>query len=374
MKLYVKIVCVVFCILCVGMLFARTPSRTGKTGEQYTVPHRGETPYTPSSRQGGVLFVEDKAGTFGPPTQPDPLWQGVLDAILGSGNYGWFGPTAEDSSSGPDSLEMMNYDLVIWNCYDYWWDSYPALTATDQLNVEAYLYNQGAIWLLGHDVLYSGVPETYMQTFFHLQSASQDYITDEPDINLHGLVEIDSIAFLATSDYASNNFWPDALTPDAYAHVVLEDTDNSQDVGIFYPGQGDWQSAFWAIDGRSPNPYNEWVTMVTQMLEAFGITGIKETPGNEVARRLWLTVSPDPVVQTTTIDYNIPSPGHVRLEVFNRAGQLVKTIVDQHKPAGSYSEVWNGKDRNGTPVANGVYFARLECGEFMGTASLVVVR
>lgn len=373
MKLSVKTVCVVCCILCVEMLSARTPSRTGNVPEQYIITSRGESPYVPSLRQGGVLFVEDISGTFGPGTSPDPLWQGTLDAILGTGNYGWY-TTASAGDDGPDSTEMMNYDLVIWNCYDYWFQDTAALTGNDQLHLESYFYNQGAVWLIGQDLLWSGVPMTFMETFFHLQSANQDYYWDEPDVNLHGLVEIDSIAFLATSDYASNNFFTDALVPDAYAHVVLEDTDMSEDVGIFYPGQGDWQAAFWTIDGRNPDPYSEWIDMVTGMLEAFGITGIKETPGQETARRLWLTISPDPVVQTTTVNYNIPMTGHIRLEIFNRAGQHVITFVDEQKPAGSYTQTWNAKDKTGVPVANGVYFVRLECNELISTASLVVVR
>ncbi|MBN2619835.1 T9SS type A sorting domain-containing protein [candidate division WOR-3 bacterium] len=373
MRLSVKIVCGLMCALCVSVLSARSPSRTSEVAQQYIVPQRGESVYVPSSRQGGVLFVEDICGTFGPGTSPDPLWQGTLDAILGTGNYGWY-TTTSAGDNGPDSLEMMNYDLVIWNCYDYWWQDTTALTGIDQLNLESYFYNQGGVWLIGQDLLWSGVPMTWMQSFFHLASATQDYLWDEPDVNLHGLVEIDSIAFLATSDYASNNFFTDALVPDAYAHVVLEDTDNSQDVGIFYPGQGDWQAAFWTIDGRNPNPNSEWVQMVTQMLEAFGITGIQETPGHEVARRLWLTISPDPVVQTTTVSYNVPLAGHVQLKIFNRAGQHVVTLIDEQKPAGTYTLTWNARDKAGVPVANGVYFVRLECNELVNTASLVVVQ
>ena len=371
MKLSVMIVCL--CIFSVTMLPARSPSRTGDMSDRFVNPYKGETPYSPSSRQGGVLFVEDISGLFGPGTSPDPLWQGTLDAILGSGNYGWFGPTPDSAANGPDSTEMMNYDLVIWNCYDYWWDFQPALTTADQNNLQSYFYNGGSVWLIGHDVLWSGVPMTFMQTFFHLQSANQDYLQDEPDVNLHGLVEIDSISFLATSDYSANNFWPDALTPDGFAHVVLEDTDMSEDVGIFYPGQGDWLAAFWAIDGRSPNPYNDWIDMVTGMLDAFGVYGIEETPGQNVARRLSMTVSPDPVVIATKLEYTIPSPGHVKLDIYNRTGQHVVSLVDGYRSAGSYSEVWDVKDKNGSPVSSGVYFARVECGALVGNASLVVI-
>jgi hypothetical protein len=266
---------------------------------------------------------------------------------------------------------MMNYDLVIWNCYDYWWQDTAGFTPTDELNLQAYFYSGGAVWAIGQDLLWSYAGNyTFMQTYFHLQTATEDYLWDEPDVNLHGLAEIDSISFLATSDYSSNNFFTDALVPDAFAHVVLEDTDMSEDVGIFYPGQGDWMAAFWTIDGRNPNPYNEWETMVLQMLQAFGITGINETPGGEVARKLQLTIGPDPVVQQTTFTYMLPTNGQVSLEIYNRAGQHIATLVDAYETAGSHSVVWNVQDG----IANGVYFARLECAGSVGTSSFVVVR
>jgi hypothetical protein len=110
--------------------------------------------------------------------------------------------------------------------------------------------------------------------------------------------------------------------------------------------------------------------MVTQMLAAFGVTGIKETPGNDVARKLQLIVSPDPVVQQTTFKYMLPTNGEVTLQVYNRAGQHVTTLVDEYKTAGTHIATWNVQDG----VANGVYFARLECAGSVGTTSFVVVR
>jgi hypothetical protein len=338
-------------------------------------PNIHRAPYSTVLRQGSVLFVEDPGDSaFGPLTKPDTLWQGTLDAIFGPGLYGWYGPTLTRSENGPDSLEMMNYELVIWNCYDYWFRDTAALTADDTVNIAAYLANQGKVWLLGQDLLWSGVPMEYMLAYFHLQSALQDYVEDEPDINLHGLVEIDSINILARSDYVWNGFYPDELFPSAGAHAVLKDADMNKNVGIFYPGPGDWQTAFWSMDGRNPSPSSEWIHMVTDMLLAFGITGVGERPEQDVISGLSLTISPDPMVNATTLKYGIPLSGHVRLRIYDRAGKYVVAIVDEHKDAGVYSAIWNAQDKDGAPVANGVYFVRFECNKLMNTASLVVIR
>jgi len=60
------------------------------------------------------------------------------------------------------------------------------------------------------------------------------------------------------------------------------------------------------------------------------------------------------------IQYFLEKPSNVQLEVFNFAMELVYK-GDNHfiATAGDHSESWNGKNNNGNPVANGVYFCRL---------------
>ncbi|MFQ6092167.1 MAG: hypothetical protein ACE5OR_05720 [bacterium] len=50
------------------------------------------------------------------------------------------------------------------------------------------------------------------------------------------------------------------------------------------------------------------------------------------------------------------------------------TLVDEEKEAGYYTVIWNGKDRNGNDVASGIYFYRLEAGEFTDTKRMLLVK
>jgi hypothetical protein len=53
----------------------------------------------------------------------------------------------------------------------------------------------------------------------------------------------------------------------------------------------------------------------------------------------------------------------VSLKIFNLKGELIKTVIDgETKTAGSYQNVWDGKDSNGTVVSSGIYFAYLKAG------------
>jgi len=333
-------------------------------------------PFTPGRRQ-EVLFVEDPGDTgFGSPIKPDPTWRAILDAILGVSNYGWFGPTLAPEELGPDLATMQGYGMVIWNCYDYWWDSvtgFPhALNDEDVLNLGLYMDGGGKVWLIGHDIIYSGVSiPDFLTPYFHIESVIVDY-AEVDSVNLHGLAEVHCHSFFSTADYTWNPFFLDALTPDANAHAFLEDTDNNQNVGIFYPGLGDWVSAFQAVDGRTPYPWMEWQAIVGGMLGAF--LGVAEFPISKPALALQVSITPVPFNRFTTISYSIPVAANVTLQVFDKLGSRVTTLIDDYKSAGTYHISWNGKDSKGVNVSNGVYFLRLTCGEEMYTRNLVVVR
>ena len=69
---------------------------------------------------------------------------------------------------------------------------------------------------------------------------------------------------------------------------------------------------------------------------------------------------PNPFNPTTTIAYEIPTAGPVRLVIYNLLGQQVKTLVDETVDAGAYTAAWNGRDALGNAVASGVYLYRME--------------
>ncbi len=76
----------------------------------------------------------------------------------------------------------------------------------------------------------------------------------------------------------------------------------------------------------------------------------------------------------TRIEYSLPEQSHVTLEVFNILGQRVKTLVGAVQPAGRYSVVWDAKDEQGKEVSSGIYFYRLEAGEFSESKKMVILK
>jgi M6 family metalloprotease-like protein len=86
---------------------------------------------------------------------------------------------------------------------------------------------------------------------------------------------------------------------------------------------------------------------------------------------------PNPFNPTTTIRYSIEKQGHVTLAVYNVAGQLVRTLVDevQSPVARGYSVLWNATNDSGEPVASGVYLYKLAApGGYEAVRKLVVLK
>jgi len=82
---------------------------------------------------------------------------------------------------------------------------------------------------------------------------------------------------------------------------------------------------------------------------------------------------PNPFNPSTTISYQLPASGQVRLDIYNVRGQLVRTLVDAEQNAGSHSVVWNGTDKAGQNVASGIYFYRLSSpGKTLGKRMLLM--
>jgi len=76
---------------------------------------------------------------------------------------------------------------------------------------------------------------------------------------------------------------------------------------------------------------------------------------------------PNPFNPITTIKYSLPERSYVEIKVLDMLGREVATLSNEEKQAGSYTVQWNA---NG--VASGVYFYRLQAGEFHETKKLVL--
>jgi len=83
---------------------------------------------------------------------------------------------------------------------------------------------------------------------------------------------------------------------------------------------------------------------------------------------------PNPFNPTTEIVYALPKQLKVNLSIYNSLGQRIATLVDKKQPAGCYNVTWSAKDQYGNAVSSGVYFYRLEAGEFVSTMKMLFIK
>ena len=82
---------------------------------------------------------------------------------------------------------------------------------------------------------------------------------------------------------------------------------------------------------------------------------------------------PNPFNPSTVIPYELPAAARVRLEVFNLLGQRVAALVDEERPAGSFTAQWDGTDSAGRAVGAGVYLYRLQGGGMRATRRMLLI-
>jgi len=83
---------------------------------------------------------------------------------------------------------------------------------------------------------------------------------------------------------------------------------------------------------------------------------------------------PNPFNPETEISYNLSHDAYVTLTIFNIVGQKVKTLVDGFQDAGHKSIDWDGMDGNGNKVSSGIYFYRIQAGEYSQTKRMVLLK
>ncbi|MFC1563564.1 S8 family serine peptidase [candidate division KSB1 bacterium] len=83
---------------------------------------------------------------------------------------------------------------------------------------------------------------------------------------------------------------------------------------------------------------------------------------------------PNPFNPETNINFNLPAPADVILQIYNIKGQLVKTLVSGMVPAGTHIVKWDGTNSTGVNVASGVYIYRIKAGNYFKARKMILIR
>ena len=105
-----------------------------------------------------------------------------------------------------------------------------------------------------------------------------------------------------------------------------------------------------------------------------GVTAVEEVASAGTPDSYSLSDAyPNPFNPETTIEFSVPADGYVKVDVYNTAGQLVSRLVDKNLSAGSYKTTWDAMTQDGQ-ASSGVYFYRMEAGDFTDTRSMTLLK
>ena len=151
--------------------------------------------------------------------------------------------------------------------------------------------------------------------------------------------------------------------------------------GIFVLNQEDttWSS----VNTGLPTASNAVSSIVADSTEIFAVVGgaFWKRPLSEIETLVVATTErrptafslsqnyPNPFNPTTTIEYTIARKGMVTLTVYDLLGRVANILVANVQSPGKYTATFNA-----SRFASGIYFYRLNAGDYLETRKLIVIK
>jgi hypothetical protein len=162
--------------------------------------------------------------------------------------------------------------------------------------------------------------------------------------------------------------WPRSFYGTMEHAPAAADLDNDGNVELVIPAG----NRLWILDmGVSDGAVNSNWPMAgarasrsgCRECEIYWGTGAEDIASIPSARAALHPGEPNPFQESTLIRYDVPASGaHVRLDIYDIAGRLVRTLVQEPQSGGVHSARWDARNSIGSYVSSGVYLVRLSAG------------
>jgi len=166
---------------------------------------------------------------------------------------------------------------------------------------------------------------------------------------------------------ASNSFVTaftiEGTYPQTNRIMITEQSDENNHSYSYLGSQGGWYTLTSSSSGLT------YVYLIRAYV-SFGITDIEELTVINIPNQYKLEQNyPNPFNPTTQINFSIPKSGKTKLAVYNNLGQTVKILLDKIVNVGNYTINFEG-----TNLSSGVYYFKLQSGEFIETKKMIFMK
>ena len=221
------------------------------------------------------------------------------------------------------------------------------------------------------------VTDTWKNQMPHFTDPKNLFTTQLANIKAFALVTVD------TGQASLTAVLPDwrlvSTAPDSYVHpdwpipvdLSYTDADLLQGAqganGVQFPlGDLNWfptQKAIWLAQRDAEYAY------IQSSLDQGIQLGIKDIGGSVPSEFNLDQNYPNPFNPTTTIGYELPASSHVSLKVYDVLGREIQTLLDERQSAGDHLVNFNAGS-----LPSGVYFYRLQAGNYIGAKKLLLLK
>ncbi len=163
-------------------------------------------------------------------------------------------------------------------------------------------------------------------------------------------------------DLNPGGVWLEEIVTDLFAY------DAGTDSGVAYTSGDQVTTPPDPIMPINGYPFATGVRLGTLTFTKQYVTGVPK------AGILQATAYPNPFNPRTTIAWELPLPGSLRVNIFDTRGRMIRNLRDGAALAGPGSISWDGRDDSGLQVGAGVYFAALVGESASRTTKITLVK
>ena len=159
------------------------------------------------------------------------------------------------------------------------------------------------------------------------------------------------------------NSWRKTYAYDAYNNLVLFTMMDFYQNSVWLPCDEVWS----VTNGSNYFYYSGYEVRISYKLtDVTGISANKpDIPTNFSLGQNY----PNPFNPSTSISFSIPTKSFVKLKIYDLLGREIATIANEELSAGTYTRQWNAAG-----LSSGVYFYRLQAGNFTETKKLNLLK
>ncbi len=198
------------------------------------------------------------------------------------------------------------------------------------------------------------------KAIIHLKTTNDIFNTTNFSTNLTGAVK--SVTLLSSSQnvVAIGNF-----------DVVSQNASTSS-----FPYTGTWYDYLSGNEvnitstpiSLAPGEFHIYTSKQLPVPDTAVVTDIKENNFSVKTFNLYQNY-PNPFNPSTTINYQIPKSSFVTLKIYDVLGREVANLVNNEKQAGQYNVTFNA-----SKFSSGIYFYRLQAGDFISTKKMILMK